>query len=122
MNWVVRLWRRIVGSELDVASPSFKVRFGADLPDDFAPGTLSVAGEAGSYWCAAMVCPCGCGAPIHLSLVQTDKPSWRLTLDGSGRPTLYPSVWRTTGCGSHFLLRRGQIFWCDSRSGILPSI
>jgi hypothetical protein len=71
-----------------------------------------VAGKAGSLWCAAMLCPCGCGGGIHLSLVRGDKPSWRLDVDNSGRPTLYPSIWRTAGCRSHFLLRRGRVVWC----------
>lgn len=114
MNWISRLWRTLFGSGADVTSRGFKVRFEADLADEFVPGMLSVVGEAGSYWCAAMACPCGCGARIHLSLVRTDTPHWSLAVDRAGRPTLYPSVWRTSGCRSHFFLRRGQIIWCGS--------
>ncbi|WP_425373246.1 DUF6527 family protein, partial [Klebsiella pneumoniae] len=33
-------------------------------------------------------------------------------VDGKGRPTLYPSIWRTTGCRSHFWVRIGRIHWC----------
>ncbi|MDM9644782.1 DUF6527 family protein [Rhizobium sp. S163] len=29
------------------------------------------------------------------------------------RPTLHPSVWRNSGCRSHFWVRRGRIAWCD---------
>jgi hypothetical protein len=120
MNWILRLWRKLFGSGAAVPPHGFKVRFDADLPDQLAPETLSVAGEAGSYWCAAMACPCGCGASIHLSLITTDKPYWRLTVDRAGRPTLYPSVWRTSGCRSHFFLRRGQVVWCESSYGPVP--
>ena len=26
---------------------------------------------------------------------------------------MYPSVWRTTGCKSHFIVWRSRIYWCD---------
>src|SRR6185437_1486385 len=38
--------------------------------------------------------------------------AWRLDMRG-GVPTLYPSVWREGGCGSHFIVWRGRILWCD---------
>lgn len=93
-------------------APQIKVAFVADLPDEFANGALYIAGENGCYWCAGMRCPCGCGAAIHLSLVKDDDPTWRFSLDQRKRPSLSPSVWRTTGCRSHFFLRRGAIIWC----------
>jgi hypothetical protein len=95
----------------------FKANFEEDLPDEFSENTLHVAGEQGNYWCAAMSCPCGCGALIHLSLVAADDPSWKLRFDRSGRPSLTPSVWRTSGCKSHFFLRAGRIEWySDART------
>jgi hypothetical protein len=27
--------------------------------------------------------------------------------------TRYPSVWRDTGCKSHFIVWRSKIYWCD---------
>ncbi len=27
--------------------------------------------------------------------------------------SLYPSVWRHTGCKSHFIIWRSRIYWCD---------
>jgi hypothetical protein len=29
--------------------------------------------------------------------------------------TLSPSVWRTTGCRSHFIFRRGRVVWCHGQ-------
>jgi hypothetical protein len=26
---------------------------------------------------------------------------------------MYPSVWRDSGCGAHFIIWRNQILWCD---------
>ncbi|WP_442869546.1 DUF6527 family protein [Bradyrhizobium sp. CCBAU 11386] len=31
----------------------------------------------------------------------------------TNKPTLYPSFWRDGGCGSHFIIWRGQLLWCD---------
>lgn len=57
-------------------------------------------------------CPCGCGDVITLSLQSVHRPHWRLIKTPSGRPTLYPSIWRDKGCMSHFWLRDGRILWC----------
>lgn len=65
-----------------------------------------------SPWLATMLCPCGCGDLIQLSLLERESPSWKLTLDECGFPTLTPSVWRSKGCRSHFFIRDGLILWC----------
>jgi hypothetical protein len=58
------------------------------------------------------LCPCGCGSVVTLSLQSVHRPHWRLTKTLAGHPTLYPSIWRDTGCLSHFWLRGGRIAWC----------
>jgi hypothetical protein len=64
-------------------------------------------------WSAALLCPCGCGEILHLSLLLDDSPSWTLHMEKRSKlPTLSPSVWRTKGCRSHFFLRDGLIDWC----------
>ncbi|WP_425525696.1 DUF6527 family protein [Xanthomonas campestris] len=57
-----------------------------------------------------MMCPCGCGEVIELSLSPESRNFWKLAVE-AGRPTLHPSVWRKTGCGSHFWVRRGRVQW-----------
>jgi len=57
-------------------------------------------------------CPCGCDSVVTLSLQPVHQTHWRLARTHAGRPTLYPSVWRDTGCLSHFWLRDGRISWC----------
>jgi len=83
-----------------------------ELPDSLERGSLYVLG-LDSPWSAALLCPCGCGKLIHLSFLRTDSPSWKISIDRAGLPTLAPSIWRTDGCRSHFFLRRGAIVWCD---------
>ncbi len=63
-------------------------------------------------------CPCGCGDVITLSLQSVHRPHWRLVKSPSGRPTLYPSIWRDKGCKSHFWLTDGRISWCKDTGGL----
>jgi hypothetical protein len=82
-----------------------------ELPEILAPQRLYLIGN-GRPWSAAMLCPCGCGEAIQLSLLRDDSPSWTFNPDRDGLPGLAPSVWRTKGCRSHFFLRHGLIEWC----------
>ncbi len=82
-----------------------------EVPDSFQHQCLYLIGE-GAPWAAACLCPCGCGEVINLSLLEEDSPSWKLSFDRDGLPTLSPSIWRTKGCRSHFFLRRGRVVWC----------
>lgn len=82
-----------------------------DFPERLNPDQVYLIGEDGNWWSAAMVCPCGCGATIQLSLIEKDRPRWRARVELSGTVTLHPSVWRTKGCKSHFFVRQGRIVW-----------
>lgn len=62
---------------------------------------------------ALFKCPCGCGHVITLSLASDRTPRWQVRLEKGGYPTLHPSVRQLNGCYSHFLVRGGQILWCD---------
>jgi len=82
-----------------------------DLPDEVQSGRVYLIGDPGVPWSAALVCPCGCGEVIRLSLIPDDRPRWRATTHEDGLVTLEPSVWRIKGCRSHFLLQRGRVVW-----------
>jgi hypothetical protein len=59
-------------------------------------------------------CPCGCGEEIPINLDRRAGKAWRYyDRDGRGL-TLFPSVWRDTGCQSHFVVRWGRILLLDS--------
>ena len=49
-------------------------------------------------------CPCGCGVLLRISLSRAIRPAWRIRLGRNGEISLYPSVDRTSGCCSHFIL------------------
>lgn len=60
----------------------------------------------------AMACPDGCGDQLTINLDERAGPAWRHYVDGQS-VSLFPSVWRDTGCGSHFIVWRSKIYWCD---------
>lgn len=82
------------------------------LPPVLPQRRLVVAWEDGELWSAGMNCPCGCGEIIELGLFREAEQRWTLEVDGRRRPTLLPSVWRRTGCRSHFWMRQGRVSWC----------
>lgn len=96
--------------------PAYRVVHLTEDPDELLPETLYAIGENGHLWHVALVCPCGCGAIIALNVLPDASPRWRLYESADG-PTLSPSVWRTTGCRSHFILRRGGVIWCHDCGG-----
>ena len=83
---------------------------GDEPPEKMARRHLIRMIDEGQPWAVLMMCPCGCQEVIELSLSRASKASWSLTTQ-CGRPTLHPSVWRNTGCRSHFWLRNGRVDW-----------
>jgi hypothetical protein len=83
-----------------------------DIPDDPTGFTVYLVGEGGNLWAAAMLCPCGCGERIELNLLPQVRPRWSAEEHEDCTVTLTPSVWRQSGCRSHFILRHGCVIWC----------
>ena len=73
---------------------------------------MYVLGEGEYRWFVALLCPCGCGALLQMSLLEEAEPRWSLDEHDDGTVSLHPSVWRTAGCRSHFFVRRNTIYWC----------
>lgn len=84
---------------------------------DAAEPLLAAAGDAalvrrGLPRSLLIACPDGCGETLVINLDRRAGKAWRIDTRGEGL-TLYPSVWREGGCGSHFIVWRGRIIWCD---------
>jgi Family of unknown function (DUF6527) len=78
---------------------------------------LKAAGDAvvvhrGTLRSVLMRCPDGCGETLVVNLDPRAGKAWKLDMR-AGKATLYPSVWRDGGCGSHFIVWRGHVLWCD---------
>ena len=81
-------------------------------PNSIPAGSLIVVGGKDYQKWAYFKCPCGCGETIMLSLSKRTRPSWTVSIDSRGRPTVNPSVRQVAGCFSHFWVQAGQVVWC----------
>lgn len=86
---------------------------GDTLPARLPHLNFVLARDGDEDWSVGVRCPCGCGDRLEMMLLPEIRPRWDLSLDAKGHVTLYPSVWRKSGCGSHFWVRKGKIIWCD---------
>jgi len=75
------------------------------------PGDVAIV-KRGTLRSAVMRCPDGCGDIITLNLDPRTDKAWRIYKSKRGL-TLFPSVWRDTGCQSHFVLWNDVISWVD---------
>ena len=109
MTFLRQVWD-LVGSWL---RPSrYTTILSAELPEHPNARTVYLLGEGEYRWFVVLLCPCGCGALLQLSLLDEAIPRWTLNEHGDGTVSLCPSVWRTTGCRSHFFVRRSRVVWC----------
>lgn len=77
-----------------------------------SPGDAVIVQRGRPRW-MMLKCPCGCAEEIPINLDHRAGKAWRY-YDGGGRgATLFPSVWRDTGCQSHFIVWRGRILLLD---------
>lgn len=106
-RWITRRWQTYGPAR------RLKVLDGDALPLKMPRRDLVLTRDDGDDWSVGMRCPCGCGDTIELMILDEARPRWDIEVDSKRRPTLRPSVWRQTGCRSHFWVRRGQIIWCD---------
>ena len=58
-----------------------------------------------------MSCPDGCGETLTINLDRRIGPAWR-KYEKNDHLTVYPSVWRESGCRAHFIIWRNSILWC----------
>lgn len=82
------------------------------LPAQLLRRVVYIVREDGFDEQVALLCPCGCGRILQMNLLPDERPCWQLMRNADGAVTVYPSVWRKKGCGSHFWLRKGRIRWC----------
>jgi hypothetical protein len=78
---------------------------------DSSPTTIALVAR-GVLRSALFKCPCGCDETLSINLDPASARAWRIHVSGS-EISLLPSVWRTSGCRSHFFLWRNQIWWCS---------
>jgi len=65
--------------------------------------------ERGAPRLLLLLCPCGCGEELAVNLDSRAGPAWRLYRDKKRCISLFPSVWRDSGCRSHFIIWRNRV-------------
>ena len=63
-----------------------------------------------------MRCPDGCGETLTINLDARSDKAWRFYRKRN-QISVFPSVWRDTGCFSHFIIWSHAIVWCDEFGG-----
>lgn len=89
----------------------YKYTFVDDVPEIINSGTIYIVGNKGFYWQGVMLCPCGCKEQLYINFIEDQYPCWTYEILKRRRITLQPSLWRKTGCKSHFFVREGRIVW-----------
>jgi hypothetical protein len=120
MSWLRGAVERI-GRLLQRGQRPLRTERVEDLPRELEGGRIYVVGEGRHIWSVALLCPCGCGETIQLNALPEARPRWRVRQHLDGRVSLMPSVWRNTGCRSHFLVRGGVVEWVLERRNIQSS-
>jgi hypothetical protein len=105
--------------------PVRKIRFRGEVEyQDQADAVTRSAGDTavvvrGRPRSLVMACPDGCGERLIINLDPRTGAAWRL-YQRRGQLSLFPSVWRDSGCGSHFILWSDHILWCSSEDDYGP--
>lgn len=76
------------------------------------PGDTVLVHRSRPRW-LLMQCPCGCGQEVSLNVDASAGPAWRF-YRRRGRLSVFPSVWRESGCKSHFIIWRDSIDWVSA--------
>lgn len=97
--------------------PVYKISRVVQKPKQMDRYTVYLIVEDDSPWAAVLTCPCGCRADVWLNLLESpDRPTWTVDSIQNGKAHITPSVWRQTGCRSHFLIKRGKVIWVGKQN------
>lgn len=66
--------------------------------------------ERGRPRLLVLSCPCGCGEELPINLDTRAGLAWSLYRGPHSGLSLFPSVWRESGCKSHFIIWRDRMF------------
>lgn len=72
------------------------------------PNDAVLVDRGGPRW-LILSCPCGCGELFPINLDPRAGSAWRLYKSNREQLSIFPSVWRDTGCRSHYIIWRGAI-------------
>ena len=114
MSWVNTLLRNVAVGLGFIRRPDLISQLVSDhpAPEVMQSGVLYIVGGAKFQKWAMFRCPRYEDEIIQLSLMASRRPSWTVTIDFMGRPTIHPSIRQTSGSYAHFWLKKGYVNWC----------
>jgi hypothetical protein len=89
----------------------YRSNYVADVPKNPEPYKVYVLGGTTTPFLSVIRCPCGCGESLHMNLLKSRAPCWDLCVADNNIVTFKPSLWKKTGCRSHFHLINGKVEW-----------
>ncbi len=116
IKWVRGKWNSIWKIKIGVTtvvnlSVKFEYKYLEDLPNSISEDKIFIIQDGNLPELLAFKCPCGCGDVIVLNLLPDASPRWKFNIDENNVIDIYPSVWRTVGCKSHFFVTTGNVIW-----------
>lgn len=91
--------------------PLYIAKFGDSIPEVVPVNEVCVLGTASEASLAVLQCPCGCKSLLYLNLIPEESPCWKMTISSDNAVSLHPSLWKKSGCKSHFFIKSGEIKW-----------
>ena len=93
------------------ASPRFKAEMVSEFPSIVMKRAMYIVKDGDEADTLIFKCPCGCNVDIYLNLLKDTRPQWDYYLPRKKQITVRPSIWRTSGCKSHFFIQKGKVIW-----------
>ena len=108
-------FRKIRDKFAEWFQPEYKFINIEEFPEIVNDKIIYIIGNPNQPWLLAFNCPCGCHNIIQLNLLKDADPCWKYKVTKKNKINISPSVWRTTGCKSHFFIYKSKIDWVKSR-------
>jgi hypothetical protein len=108
MNWFKKIFLKLA----ECLHPSYKTEHTDDIPKSLSKRTIYIVGKKNEPWLLTFECPCGCKNIIQLNTLKEARPRWNYQILPQNKLDISPSIWRLSGCKSHFFVRKGKIIWC----------
>jgi hypothetical protein len=105
LSWIRRKYHFYTASK-------YKYVFAVYAPEVIAESQVIIIAENGIPDSLVFKCPCGCHTDIYLNLLNDAKPRWSFKISKKNKITITPSIWRTVGCKSHFIVENSVVIWC----------
>lgn len=107
MKWI----RKIITKFAKWLEPEHKIVHVDELSENVNDRTIYIVGHIEEPWLLAFNCPCGCHSLIQLNLLKEADPCWKYKVTKKQKINISPSIWRHSGCKSHFFIKKSKIDW-----------